>query len=154
MVGFDALYYTPNGGERGVRREKPSLLKGKKSSIEFISATRGFLINPRDYHLFFTTSDGGQSWNHVVDRLFVDENTLWENVVAVIPGKIDLEREVIMCAHYDSYAISSSSAPGANDNATGVAAVVETARILRNYNFASTIKFICFSGEEQIMIGS
>jgi len=148
VVGFGALYYTPDGGETWVRREKPF----KSNLIEFISVTKGFSLG--GMHLLFTTSDGGQSWDHVVDRLFVDEDMLWKNVVAVIPGKIDPEREVIMCAHYDSYARGSSSAPGANDNATGVAAVVETARILRNYNFASTIKFICFSGEEQIMLGS
>jgi len=65
----------------------------------------------------------------------------------------------IACAHYDS--ISSGSffdpeapAPGADDNASGTAAVLEAARILSRYRFKHTLRFVTFSAEEQGLIGS
>ena len=86
------------------------------------------------------------------------------NVVATLPGKgIDTERIFAICAHYDSVASNSTNwlldwktmpAPGADDNASGTAAVLEAARILSEYDFSSTIKFITFSGEELGLHGS
>lgn len=56
------------------------------------------------------------------------------NVIAVIPGKKSPQYVVIVCAHYDSYSDqSATSAPGADDNASGTAAVMEIARILAGY---------------------
>ena len=49
---------------------------------------------------------------------------------------------------------SFGTAPGAVDNASGCAGVLEMARVASNYSFASTIIFICFSGEEQGLFGS
>ena len=45
-------------------------------------------------------------------------------------------------------------APGANDDASGVGAVIEAARVLAGMDFDATIKFIAFTGEEQGLIGS
>lgn len=75
------------------------------------------------------------------------------NVVANLKTTKKDNKEIIICAHYDSYAES----PGADDNASGVAAVIELARTtfknlskLNGYN----IKFITFSGEEKGLLGS
>jgi hypothetical protein len=78
------------------------------------------------------------------------------NVVATLPGRTAPEREIILCAHYDSYSTNSAAtlAPGADDNASGTAAVMEIARIMKNYAFDYTLKFICFSAEEFGMYGS
>jgi hypothetical protein len=85
------------------------------------------------------------------------------NVVATLPGKGDNHKVFIISSHYDSVASKSTNwqlnwktlpAPGADDNASGTAAVLEAARILSQYEFNSTIRFITFSGEELGLHGS
>ncbi len=86
------------------------------------------------------------------------------NVVATLPGKGPKSHKTyIICAHYDSIAGLQAGwmwdwktlpAPGADDNASGTVAVLEAARILSNYDFDYTIRFIAFSGEELGMFGS
>jgi len=65
---------------------------------------------------------------------------------------------VLVCAHFDSrnqdLADATGPAPGANDNATGVATVLEVARILARVPLQHTIRFAFFSGEEQGLWGS
>lgn len=78
------------------------------------------------------------------------------NVIGIKRGVNQLESVyVVICAHYD--AISNNPyvfAPGADDNGSGAASVLEVIRILSNYNFEKTIRFIFFSGEEQGLLGS
>jgi hypothetical protein len=78
------------------------------------------------------------------------------NIVGYWPGTIDPSSLVILCAHYDSYAEPNSLqyAPGADDNASGTAAVLEAARIMSGYSFRYSIKFILFSAEEWGFYGS
>lgn len=77
------------------------------------------------------------------------------NVVATMPGSVDPTKVVYICGHFDSTSPTPATcAPGADDNATGTAAVLETARILSQYLFQYTIKFVCFNGEEQGLLGS
>ncbi|MBP7496041.1 MAG: M28 family peptidase [Bacteroidales bacterium] len=73
------------------------------------------------------------------------------NVIAIKYGKISQDTSVIIGAHYDVYA---KSAPGADDNGSGTVATMEAGRVLANYDFKRTIKLICFSGEEQGILGS
>lgn len=73
-----------------------------------------------------------------------------ENIVATLPGTTVTTTSVILCAHYDSIAVS----PGAEDDGSGVAAVLEIADIMHRYSFNTTVKFILFSGEEQGLLGS
>lgn len=80
---------------------------------------------------------------------FTYNSNTYYNVVAVLPGLVSPAEQVIMCAHYDSV-----NNPGADDNASGTAAVLETARILSNYRFEKTIIFIAFDREEQGLVGS
>jgi hypothetical protein len=78
------------------------------------------------------------------------------NVVAELPGTAVPERVVVIGAHYDSIGSScSGSGPGADDNASGTAGVIEAARVLANAGpFENTIRFILFSAEEFGLIGS
>jgi len=78
------------------------------------------------------------------------------NVVAEKPGLINPELIVIICGHLDSVASGNpqETAPGADDNASGSATVLEAARILSQYNFRCTVRFICFGAEELGLIGS
>ena len=73
-----------------------------------------------------------------------------KNIVATLPGIHSASTTVLICAHYDSLAIS----PGAEDDGSGVAAVLMIADIMRHYSFNTTVKFVLFSGEEQGLLGS
>ena len=65
-------------------------------------------------------------------------------------SSIDTTKNLIISAHYDS----AEDSVGANDNGSGVAAVLELARILKDTEMPYNIKFILFSGEEKYMLGS
>lgn len=81
-------------------------------------------------------------------------------VVATLPGKTD--RRVIVGGHFDSInmverdlaASLAARAPGANDDASGVALTLELARILSKQQWNQTLVFVAFSGEEQGLLGS
>jgi len=86
---------------------------------------------------------------------FSAANYTTSNIVATLAGQVSPNRVVIVCAHYDSYSNQAkTAAPGADDNASGTAAVMEIARILSGYRFDFTIKFIAFSAEEWGLYGS
>jgi hypothetical protein len=79
------------------------------------------------------------------------------NVVAEKTGETYPDDIVIICAHYDSTSPAASRltlAPGADDNASGTAAVLEAARVLASYRLDFTVRFIAFSAEEWGLYGS
>lgn len=82
-----------------------------------------------------------------------DYNGYCDNVFAVKPGTVTPERIYAIGGHYDSIS-NSSYAPGADDNASGTAGVLEAARVLAPYAFESTLYFLAWSGEEQGLEGS
>ncbi|CUS79049.1 M28 family peptidase [Candidatus Kryptonium thompsonii] len=88
----------------------------------------------------------------------VPKPTKMANVIATLPGKIYKDKVYIVSAHYDSRAgdalDSTGFAPGANDDGSGTAAVLELARVLSKYEFDFTIMFVLFAGEEQGLLGS
>ncbi len=79
------------------------------------------------------------------------------NVIAIQRGTRHRDRYIIMSGDIDSRASSSTDAetdaPGANDNASGMAGVLEAARLLKNYSFPSSIVYMGLSGEEQGLYG-
>ncbi|MGE5498454.1 MAG: M20/M25/M40 family metallo-hydrolase, partial [Syntrophothermus sp.] len=84
--------------------------------------------------------------------------TAWQrNVVATITGVKRPEEVIVIGGHYDSYSTTLPSylAPGADDDASGTAATMELARILRKDNFQPdvTIKFVAFGAEELMLSG-
>jgi len=93
------------------------------------------------------------NWNGI----FID--TTWQyNVVCTMTGSSAPEEEYIIGGHYDSFCAPDPfmAAPGANDNASAVAATLETARVMKlmNYQPETTIKFILFGAEELGLFGS
>jgi len=80
------------------------------------------------------------------------------NVVGDLIGETYPDEIVLITGHYDATAGQPSAAepiaPGADDNASGVAAVLESARILSQYSFGRTLRFVAFAGEEQGLYGS
>ena len=78
-----------------------------------------------------------------------------KNVDALYRGRVRPESLVVACGHFDSYSNQpQTSAPGADDDASGVAAALEIARILKTARFRKTLRYLSFSGEEQWMKGS
>jgi Zn-dependent M28 family amino/carboxypeptidase len=61
---------------------------------------------------------------------------------------------VMVGAHYDSISSNAARAPGATDNAGGVAIVLELARVMSQHQFNYTIAFALWNAEEQVSLGS
>ena len=80
---------------------------------------------------------------------FSYSSSTYYNVVGTKLGTVYPDQVYIIGAHFDSV-----SNPGADDNASGVALVLEAARILSQYPSDYTIRFIAFDREEQGLIGS
>lgn len=80
-------------------------------------------------------------------------NTVSPNIIATQWGTKYPDEYVVCGSHLDSYSYS-GVCPGADDNATGVASVLETARILSQYNFERSIIYCSFSAEEIGLVGS
>jgi hypothetical protein len=82
------------------------------------------------------------------------------NVYAILRGTDPAQagRMVLVTGHYDSRNLNvlddHGAAPGANDDASGVAVSLECARALRKLRFPSTIVFVAVAGEEQGLVGS
>ena len=79
------------------------------------------------------------------------------SVVAIQRGTTDPNRYVLIGGHLDSrvsdVANATADAPGANDDASGVAGTIESARILSQHRFPGSIVYVAFSGEEQGLVG-
>lgn len=84
----------------------------------------------------------------------------WQyNVIATLQGSTHADSVSIVGGHYDNILTTGNPfnvTPGANDNASGISAVMEIARVVKKKNWApeSTIKFIAFGSEEQGLLGS
>ena len=80
------------------------------------------------------------------------------DVLAIQRGTSDPERMVVISAHLDSRVTdimnSTSDAPGADDDGSGIAAVLEAARLLSKHKFPATLVFAVLSGEEQGLYGA
>lgn len=79
------------------------------------------------------------------------------SVVAIQRGTLDPDRMVAMSGDIDSRVTDpldgTSESPGANDNASGMAGVLEAARVLSKHEFPGTIVYMGLSGEEQGLFG-
>ena len=103
------------------------------------------------------------NWIHAQFRSFGIDSVYFQkfselyvdNVVAKIPGKTNPNEIVLIGGHYDSTSPDPyGNAPGADDNASGTACVLECARTLSPYEFDRTIVFVAFGAEEQGLLGS
>ncbi len=109
---------------------------------EFIRVGNGRLLVEVDE---FPVNQGGVVYNQ-------------QNIIATLRGTSNHPGVIVFSAHYDSRSVDplsgSSFAPGANDNASGVAALLEAARVLSSREWSQTIIFVSFAGEEQNRLGS
>src|SRR5689334_8179247 len=90
----------------------------------------------------------------------VPQPTVLTNIVATLKGTQpeSASRIYVVSGHYDSMCSSPTDAkcdaPGANDDASGTAAVLEMARVMAKYKFDATIVFMTVPGEEQGLLGA
>ncbi len=90
----------------------------------------------------------------------VPQPTMLTNIVATLKGTQpeSVNRVYVVSGHYDSMCNmptdAKCDAPGANDDASGTAAVLEMARVMAKYKFDATIIFMTVPGEEQGLLGA
>lgn len=146
LVSFDTRHSlsTRTNQEKGIG----AACNWVKSQFEsFAKVSDGRLIVKLDS--FFVEPDGRR----------ITRKVLMTNPMAILKGTDPNDNRVfIVGGHIDSRATeandSTSTAPGANDDASGVAAVIELARVMSKYEFPATIIFVAFSGEEQGLYGA
>ncbi len=133
-----------------------------KSKTKGIGAARNWVVSK--FTQFAKQSDGRltaylDTTTFKPDGKRVDQPTLLGNAVAVLKGTDANDKRVyVVSGHLDSRVTDvmnrTSAAPGANDDGSGVAGVIEAARIMSQYKFSATIIFVAVSGEEQSLLGS
>lgn len=90
----------------------------------------------------------------------VPRPTVLTNIIGFLPGEraTPEQRVYVVSGHYDSMCSSPTDAehdaPGANDDASGTAAVLEMARVMAKYRFDAPIVFMTVPGEEQGLLGA
>jgi uncharacterized repeat protein (TIGR01451 family) len=115
-----------------------------------LSTSTAAINQARDYVSGYF-HDLGLTWHYHDFTLYGYQR---QNVIAELPGVDPTSNAVyIVSAHYDSTS-SSPYAPGADDNGSGTASVLESAEVLKDYRFRHTIRFVLFAGEEQGLYGS
>lgn len=147
--------------------EKPVQMNGETYTIQTRFTYNLFNGDP-DARAFEFVVDQLRLWGYE-DHVTLFEETYppatsssreptWKNLVAVIPGSDpELSSEkIVMTAHLDSitYSAPEMRAPGADDNGTGVATLLEAARLFKDMSFQRTIKLVFFTGEELGLWGS
>ena len=137
-------------------------LSVQNNKIRGIGAARNWVLDK--FQEFSKTSKG--KFDAFIDTTTlkkdgrrVNVETVLGNVVGKLIGTNPLdERVILISGHLDSRRSnemdSEGDSPGANDDASGVAAVIECARIMSQHEFPMTILFVAFSGEEQGLLGA
>jgi hypothetical protein len=115
----------------------------------------GCLEVKRETFIADPASAAGGSWGHRIPR-----PTRITNVYAILRGNDAAEAKVmyLVTGHYDSrnsnVLDARGVAPGANDDASGVAVSLESARVLSRLHLPATLIFVAVAGEEQGLVGS
>lgn len=99
------------------------------------------------------------SWTLQPDNRRIDKAADMGNVMATLKGTDPNDNRIFLVSgHIDSRVTNvmnrESDAPGANDDGSGTAAVIELARVMSKYSFPATIIFVAVSGEEQGLLGA
>jgi len=98
------------------------------------------LVRTRDYIKGRFTAAGANP----VEQEYTAEGRKVSNIVVEIPGSRSPERVIVVGAHYDTV----EGTPGADDNATAVAGLLEMHRLLSAHRPARTVRFVAFTLEE------
>ncbi len=137
-------------------------LSNQTSQVRGIGAARKWVLDKFNQFAFQTNGRLTAFIDTVTlppDGRRVDRPVLLGNVVATLKGTDPADKRVfIISGHLDnmrsSPTDSTGDAPGANDDGSGTAAVIECARIMSKQSFSATIIFVTVSGEEQGLLGA
>lgn len=118
-----------------------------KSEFDQISKDCGDCLEVK-YHRGLATAEGNRriptdTW--IVNVLAIKRGTKYPNKYIIMAGDID--------SRVSDPLNSTDDSPGANDNASGMAGVIEASRVLSKYDFPTSIIFVGLSGEEQGLFG-
>src|SRR6476620_10882390 len=127
-----------------------------------IGAARNWVLSKFNQ---FSKSSGGRltafidTITYAPDGRRVDTPINLGNVVATLKGTDPADNRIfIISGHLDNMRSNvmdkTGDAPGANDDGSGTAAVIECARVMSKYSFPATIIFVAVSGEEQGLLGA
>jgi Zn-dependent M28 family amino/carboxypeptidase len=115
---------------------------------------------------YYSTPQNGQARDYIYSTfqeygLAVEKHSFqygggtYQNVVGTLAGSDPDAPILLLGAHFDSVSNDRlNHAPGADDNASGTAAVLEIARVLSAFQPTNTIKFVAFNAEEVGLVGS
>ena len=127
-----------------------------------ITAARAWVLSR--FQEFAKQSDGRMtakidSWTQKADAKRVDVDVPMENVIATLKGSDPTDDRVFLVSGHIDSRISNvmnrtDDAPGANDDGSGTAAVIELARVMAKAKFPATVIFLVVSGEEQGLLGA
>lgn len=148
--------------EKMVSFDTRSTMSTQTSKKKGIGAARNYVLSK--FQQFAKNSNGRMTayldkTTLEPDGKRVNRKTVLGNVMAVLKGANPKDnRTFIISGHLDSRRSnvmdSVKTAPGANDDGSGVAMVMELARVMSSHSFNGTIIFVAVSGEEQGLLGS
>lgn len=158
-VSADSMrYYITRLVAFGTRNTLSSVTDTKRG----IGASRNWILSK--FQSFAKTSGGRLSAkldtnNYQPDGKRIDVPVILTNVVATLKGTDPNDHRIfVISGHMDNMRTNvmdrDGDAPGANDDGSGTAAVIECARIMSKQSFPATIVFVAVCGEEQGLLGS
>ena len=125
----------------------------RHSKSENIDKAAYWIINQLKQFGYNNNENNG----NVYDHKYTEEGYQLKNIICHKQGATN--KIILFCAHYDTILMRDfedivSRAPGADDNASGVSALLEISRLISQLDFEYSIRFAFFSGEEQGLWGS
>jgi Zn-dependent M28 family amino/carboxypeptidase len=123
----------------------------KKLLFKDITLLAGYIGERNIYHYdnlikaaAFIENEFKEAGYEPVRQEYTAKRKVFWNIVAEKKGEIRPDEIIILGAHYDTH----KDSPGANDNGTGVAALLTAARLLKDVDISRTIRFAAFTNEE------
>ena len=152
MIGIPFLTSVPGKSHQGplppLTQEQAELSTALRLAVDRLAGNIGernyIYLNNLNAAADFIEQSLTRSGLRVERQPYRADGKTYYNIEAEKKGYGDASRIIVIGAHYDSV----SGSPGANDNASGIAALLALARRLANRQFASTIRFVAFCNEE------
>lgn len=151
---------TPVRLKAHVRFLASDLLKGRGSPSEGLDIAAEYIAG--EFEKLGMKPGNGDSWFQETEHTVRRTNLVGKvrNVIGVLPGSDPKLKDeyILVTAHYDHLGVREGEGDrlynGANDDASGVSGVIETANALKAAKCKRTLVFMCYWGEEQGLLGS
>lgn len=129
-------------------RQKRIIFNNAKDIISYLAVTLGERTlrkyeNLKNASEFISNYFIKYGYPAVKEEYYVEDKKVY-NIITEIPGHTQPEKIILIGAHYDTI----ENCPGADDNASAVAGLLELYRLLSEYRFKRTIRFVAFTLEE------